>query len=117
MEEGIEIDCYNCRLLYPGMKKCGVCGGAGKRVESAPKVNEVGAAEILKDALDRMSSNQGTILSGRSMLVKALIQWQMYGVPYVTLVKKQKPGTPEHLRELNKIRDQIVKLVREMDKL
>lgn len=117
VEQSVELDCYNCKILYPGMPKCGVCGGTGKRVQPARMADDQVSHEILRDALDRMGSTEGTILSGRSNLVRTLTLWQIYGPGYVAVSKKLARGTPAFDRELNRLRDMIVTLIRQGDKL
>ncbi|MBI2898719.1 MAG: hypothetical protein HYY17_00895 [Planctomycetes bacterium] len=117
MEEPVQIDCYNCKILYPRMPKCGVCGGTGVRVQPARLDDDSVAHDILRDALGRADAEGATILSGRSGLVRTLICWQLYGPAYVKIEKGFAPGTPQHARELNRIRDEIVTTIRKMDRL
>ena len=117
MEQAVQLECYNCRILYPGMPKCGVCGGTGMRSQPAQMADEQLSHEILRDALERLNVKEGTILSGRSHLVRTLILWQIYGVGYVSVEKRVMPGTPEHARELLKIRDRILGEIRKLDKM
>ena len=117
MEQSLQIDCYNCRILYPGMVRCGVCKGSGVRLEPARMGDEAVSHEILKDALSHLNTQGGTILSGRSRLVHLLILWQVHGRAYVVVEKRVAPGSPQHTRELNQIRDRIVSLIRSMDRL
>lgn len=117
MDQNVEIDCYNCKILYPGMAKCGVCEGTGRRFQRANLGDDRVSHEILRDALDRRDLKEGTILSGRSSLVRTLVLWQLHGASYVFIERRFRPGTPEHEREVKRIGDQIVTLIRKMDRM
>jgi hypothetical protein len=117
VEQSVQLDCYNCKILYPGMPKCGVCKGSGKRLQPAMMADDAHAHEILRDALERLNRQEGTILSGRSHLVRTLILWQIYGGGYIAVEMNLSRNTPEFDRELLRLRDRIVTSIRAGDRM